>query len=373
MSSDGNTAVRLFLCGDVMTGRGIDQVLPHPCDPQLFEPWMRSATQYVELAERASGAVGRSLDFAYPWGDGLAVLREQGPAARLVNLETAVTTSEDAQPGKFIHYRMNPRNLPCLTAAGIDCCGLANNHVLDWGRAGLAETLASLRAAGLRTAGAGNDAQEAGAPAVIALAPAGRLLVFAFATPSSGTPTEWAAKPSQAGVNVLPRLSVREAQRVAALTAAQRRPGDIVVVSVHWGGNWGFGVPAEARPFAHWLVDAGGADIVWGHSSHHVMGVEVRRGKLILYGCGDLINDYEGIGGHRDFRPELSLMYFPEIEPATGRLRDLHMVPMRMRRLRLERANAQDTAWLRDTLRREGRALGTTVKQGDQGALTLAW
>lgn len=135
--------VRLFLCGDVMTGRGIDQVLSVPCKPHLFEPWMRSAVEYVELAERESGPIGRRLHPAYPWGDGMDVLREQRPAARLVNLETAVTTSEDAQPGKGIHYRMNPANVACLTSAGIDCCALANNHVLDWGLAGLDETLAS--------------------------------------------------------------------------------------------------------------------------------------------------------------------------------------------------------------------------------------
>ena len=373
MNEGAAPAVRLFLCGDVMTGRGIDQVLPHPCDPRLYEPWMRSATGYVELAERASGAIGRGLDFAYPWGEGLAVLGDHRPAARLVNLETAVTTSGDAQPGKGIHYRMSPANLACLTSAGIDCCGLANNHVLDWGRAGLEETLASLHAAGLRTAGAGSDAREAAAPAVIPLGEAGRLLVFAFAAPTSGTPGEWAATGAQAGVNFLPRLSALEAERVAALTAAHRRPGDIVVVSVHWGGNWGFGIPDEERAFAHRLVDAGGADVVWGHSSHHVKGIEVRRGKLVLYGCGDLINDYEGIGGHTEYRGGLSLMYFPEIDPATGRLRALRMAPMRMRRLRLERAPAPDASWLRDTLRREGRALGTAVAQGDDGVLSLAW
>ena len=165
--------VRLFLCGDVMTGRGIDQVLAHPGKPDLFESYMRSAVGYVQLAERVAGFIGRGLDFAYPWGEALAVLRERRPDARIINLETAVTASDDAQPGKGIHYRMHPDNLPCITSAEIDCCVLANNHVMDWGRAGLAQTLSVLHAAGLRTAGAGRDAQEAGAPAVMEL-PAGR-------------------------------------------------------------------------------------------------------------------------------------------------------------------------------------------------------
>jgi poly-gamma-glutamate synthesis protein (capsule biosynthesis protein) len=367
----GGGCVRLFLCGDVMTGRGIDQVLPHPCKPHLFEPWVSSAFDYVELAERASGPIGRALDCDYPWGDSLAVLAQLRPHARIVNLETAVTTSEDAQPDKGIHYRMNPDNLACLTLAGIDCCVLANNHVLDWGRAGLAQTLASLHGARLRTAGAGLSALEAAAPAVIGLPINARVLVFAFASPTSGVPADWAATASHSGINFLEELSARTAYGVAQLTAQHRRPGDMVVVSVHWGGNWGFGIPREEQAFARALIDAGGADIVHGHSSHHVKGIEVRHGKLILYGCGDFLNDYEGISGHGDFRPDLSLMYLLEVDPATGCLLQLRMEPMRVRRFRLERAHAEGIEWLRETLNREGRALGTSVTADDHGTLFL--
>lgn len=366
-------AVRLFLCGDVMTGRGIDQVLPHPCKPHLYEAWARSALDYVALAERASGAIGQGLDYAYPWGDALAVLEQLRPHARIINLETAVTTSEDAQPDKGIHYRMNPDNLPCLTCAGIDCCVLANNHVLDWGRAGLAQTLAVLQGAGVRTAGAGANAQEAAAPAVIGLGTRQRVLVFAVAAPTSGVPRDWAADRARSGVNFLGRVSGETARVLAMETAKHRRPGDIVVVSVHWGDNWGFDIGKDEQAFARELIDAGGADIVYGHSSHHVKGIEVRRGKLILYGCGDFLNDYEGIGGHREFQPDLCLMYFPEVDPANGSLRALQAVPMRIRRFRLERAPSEGVMWLRDTLEHEGQALGTNVTVDAQGTLSLHW
>ena len=365
--------MRLFLCGDVMTGRGIDQVLPHPASPQLFESWAHSALDYVQLAERAAGSIGRGLDFVYPWGEALAMLEQLRPHARIVNLETAVTTSENAQPGKGIHYRMNPGNLPCLTGARIDCCVLANNHVLDWGRAGLAQTLAALHAAGLCTAGAGANAQEAAAPAVIGLATGGRVLVFAFACPSSGVPRDWAATRARSGVNFLHEISADTARAIAMRTAKHRCPGDIVVISVHWGVNWGFEIDDRQRAFAHRLIDEGGADIVHGHSSHHAKGIEVRRGKLILYGCGDFLNDYEGIRGHADYRPDLSLMYFPDVDPVTGGLRCLHAAPMRIRRFRLERAPAEGASWLRETLDREGRALGTRVTADDQGMLCFHW
>jgi poly-gamma-glutamate capsule biosynthesis protein CapA/YwtB (metallophosphatase superfamily) len=373
-NGDGTAGcVRLFLCGDVMTARGVDQILPHPSNPRLHESWARSAIDYVALAERASGPIGRGLDYAYPWGDALAALEQMQPHARIVNLETAVTTSEHAQQDKGIHYRMHPGNMACLTSAGIDCCVLANNHVLDWGRAGLAETLSALRQAGLQTAGAGANMQEAAAPAAIRLDRGGRILVFGFATSTSGVPRDWAAGPACSGVNFLAEISAHSARAVAAETAKHRRPGDIVVVSVHWGGNWGFEIEPEHRAFAHRLVDEGGADIVHGHSSHHVQGIEVRAGKLILYGCGDFLNDYEGIRGHREFRPDLCLMYFPEVDPATGSLRRLQMVPMRIRRLRLERAPSEGVTWLRDTLEREGRALGTHVTADEQGTLTANW
>ena len=144
-TANSKTAITLFLCGDVMTGRAIDQVLPHPGDPRLHEPTVRDARGYVRLAEAVNGSIGAPVDFAYIWGDALAELERQKPDIRLINLETAVTDSDDHWPAKGIHYRMHPRNLPAIRAAAIHCCTLANNHVLDWGYRGLAETLQSLR------------------------------------------------------------------------------------------------------------------------------------------------------------------------------------------------------------------------------------
>lgn len=107
---------------------------------------------------------------------------------RIINLETAVATSEDAWPDKGIHYRMHPDNLPCLTDAGINCCVLANNHVMDWGYQGLKETLDCLHRAGIATAGAGLDAADAAAPAVLDVPGKSRVLVFAWAMENSGVP-----------------------------------------------------------------------------------------------------------------------------------------------------------------------------------------
>ena len=366
-------SVTLLLAGDVMTGRGIDQVLPKPCDPRIHEGYVKNAKGYVRLAERAHGRIKQPVDFAYIWGDALAVLRRESPHVRIINLETSVTRSNRFWRGKGIHYRMSPENVACITAADVDVCVLANNHVLDWGHAGLAETLKTLRAAGVKTAGAGEDLAKASAPAVCEIAKGTRVLVFAFGCPSSGVYPSWAATKTRAGVHVLASLSNAAADGAAKLMKRHRRDGDVVVASIHWGGNWGYQIPADQRRFARRLIDTAAVDVVHGHSSHHARGIEVYRGKLILYGCGDLINDYEGISGHEAYRGDLGLMYFATLSPDTGRLQSLRMVPTQMRRLQLRRASRTDTQWLHKTLDRECRPLGARVVLGKDSALTLQW
>lgn len=364
---------KLFLCGDVMTGRGIDQILPQPSDPQLYEPYVRNAKIYVKLAERLNGPISQPADFSYVWGDALAELERAGPDVRVINLETAITASDEYWPDKGINYRMHPANTPCLTAARIDCCVLANNHVLDWGYQGLADTLDTLKQASLKTAGAGRNSREAEAPAVLNLAGKGRVLVFGFGCDSSGIPPEWGATDDKPGVNWLPDLSLGNVQRLADRIRRIKQERDIVVASIHWGGNWGYAIPDEQRRFAHALIDEAGVDVIHGHSSHHPKAVEVYRDKLILYGCGDFINDYEGIESYESFRGDLALMYFPTVNPADGTLSDLEMVPLHMRQFRLNRPSADDFRWIRDRLDRETDKFGGAVETLDERRLVLRW
>ncbi len=216
--------VTLFLAGDVMTGRGVDQVLPHPCDPQIYEAHATSAGDYVKLAEQANGPIERPMAFPEVWGDALAELDRMTPDARIINLETAVTQCADAEP-EGINYRMSPENAGVITAAGIDCCVLANNHVLDWGRSGLLETLATLADADVTYAGAGQDDKSAEAPAILTIPGNARLLVFAFACPSAGAPPSWAAGPRKPGVNLVTRLSARGAGQSAGNSRGRQAAG----------------------------------------------------------------------------------------------------------------------------------------------------
>jgi poly-gamma-glutamate capsule biosynthesis protein CapA/YwtB (metallophosphatase superfamily) len=363
----------LFLCGDVMTGRGIDQSFARACPPNLYEPFIRNARDYIALAERKNGPIPRPVGPDYMWGEALAELERRAPDVRLINLETSITTSEAWWRGKDIHYRMHPANLACLTAARIDCCALANNHVLDWGTEGLLETLACLRSVGIATAGAGAHLEEARAPAVLEVPGKGRVLVFSLGTESSGIPCEWAAGTDKPGVELLPDLSRATAGRLGARVRAHRRAGDVVIASIHWGSNWGYLVPWEHREFARALVDEAGVDVVHGHSSHHPLGIEVYQERLLLYGCGDFLNDYEGIHGYERFRGDLTLMYFATLEPASGRLCSLRMAPMRVRRFQENRASCDEVEWLRQLLSREGERFGTDAVLEADGSLSLRW
>ena len=366
--------VTLFLCGDVMTGRAIDQILPFQNDPRIYEPYLRDARDYIALAERLNGEIPRPVSFDYIWGDALSELTRVSPDARIVNLETAVTTHDEYLP-KGINYRMHPGNIGVLEAAGIDCCALANNHVLDWGNEGLAETLSVLQRAGIHSAGAGLDLAQAQAPAVIPLAGKGRLLVFAFGSEYSGIGRDWAATSTRPGIDLLPDLSDATVDTIAERIAQTKTQGDIAVASIHWGGNWGYKIPSEQRRFAHGLIDRAGIDVVHGHSSHHVKGIEVHRDRLIIYGCGDFLSDYEGIQSYQNYRPDLGLMYFPTLDASTGRLLELGLVATRVRRFRIQRATRQESDWLKNVLNREGGPLGTHVERtgSAEAELRLGW
>lgn len=362
--------IRLFLAGDAMLGRGIDQILPHPCDPVLYEGYMRSAKAYVELAERHCGRIPAPVAPGYIWGDLLADLDRLHCDARLINLETAITGSGRPAP-KGIHYRMHPDNIAALAALRPDGCVLANNHVLDWGREGLLDTLQTLDAAGLARAGAGETDDQAGAPLAIPLPHGGRLLLLAFARGDSGVPNDWAAGPLSPGIALLPDSPEATIAEIRARIDPARRAGDILVISLHWGGNWGYDIAPPDRALAHALIDGAGADIVFGHSSHHPRAAEVHAGRLILYGCGDLINDYEGIGGHGAYRGDLSLAYIADLDPADGNLMALSMIPYRIRAFRLQRANDEETGWLADRMDRECGRFGASVRPAPDGSLSF--
>jgi poly-gamma-glutamate synthesis protein (capsule biosynthesis protein) len=362
--------VTLLLCGDVMPGRGVDQILPHPGVPELREPGTSDAGVYVGLAEQLNGPIPCPVSFDWPWGDALRLMDDMAPDARVINLECAVTRSNDFASGKAVHYRMEPANLPCVTAIRPDACALANNHALDFGRTGLTDTLHSLAGAGLAAVGAGHDLAQAQQAAAIPLPGGGRVLVFCCGAACSGIPPTWAAAPGRPGLDLLTSLGDAAAGSVIDRVREAKQPGDLAVVSIHWGSNWGYVVDRDHARFARLLIDAG-VDMIHGHSSHHPRPIETYRGKLILYGCGDCIDDYEGIGGYEQFRDDLRLLYFATLRRDTGQLTQLRMAPMQARKMRLNHARQADSKWLATVLNRISRAYGSQISLDPGGTLAL--
>jgi len=368
-----NHPITIFMCGDVMTGRGIDQMLPNPSEPTLYEPYMKSARGYVTLAEELNGPFQQPVDFPYVWGDALDELKQVAPDLRIINLATTITKSNDYWKDKDIHYRMHPENIPCIIAARIDFCSLANNHILDWGYAGLRETLEALNKVNIRSAGANRNIGEAETPAVIEIKGKGRVVAFSFGSETSGIPLSWAASKNKPGINLLRDFSDQTVSLIKEKVQEVKRERDIVVVSIHWGDNWGYEVSDKQREFAHNLIDNGGIDLIHGHCSHHIKGIEVYKEKLILYGCGDFLNDYEGISGYESFRDDLGLMYFASVDPLTGKLVYLQMTPTKVKHFKVNRASEDDALILRDILNRESKKFGNYVIIGKDNTLILSW
>jgi poly-gamma-glutamate capsule biosynthesis protein CapA/YwtB (metallophosphatase superfamily) len=247
-------AIRIALIGDVMLGRLVNRVL-------------------------------RETSPAYPWGDVLPVLLAAD--ARIANLECVLADTGEPWPGKRFVFRSDRKNVVVLETAQLTAASLANNHVLDFGDRALSEMLEALDRAGIARAGAGHDLAEARRPARFAVGG----LSCALIAVTDNEP-EWEARPGLPGIFYVPcdpadprfhdlgELVRETAQRV-----------DAVIVSYHWGPNWGERPLPEHVRAGRTLLEAG-ARIVYGHSAHITRGVEFYQGGAILYSCGDFVDDY---------------------------------------------------------------------------------
>jgi poly-gamma-glutamate capsule biosynthesis protein CapA/YwtB (metallophosphatase superfamily) len=361
------SSLKLLLGGDLMLGRGIDQQMPQHCDPALHEAVVRDARHYAQLAARRHGALATPFGPATPWGASLAWMEQFQPELRIVNLETAITTSDRAWPGKGVHFRLHPANITTLQAARLDGCSLANNHSLDWGYNGLADTLRSLRQAGIQSAGAGLSPHQAQRPARWQLGDGCQLLLFAWAFTSSGVPPAWTVQPGHPGVALVSGINNGSVKWLCRCIKRQRRPGDRVVVSLHWGANWVPVVPEQHRWLARQLIELAGVDVVFGHSSHHPLPLEIHQGRLILYGCGDLINDYEGLPPHGPWRSDLVCLYGLELERRSGALTALAIQPYRLRGFQLQEASGADRQLLEQQLGLEASPAGWRCRSEGNG------
>jgi len=341
-------AIRLFLGGDVMTGRLIDRLFPVHCPP-VAEP-EESIARVEDLQNSVRDAHGDAVPHDYIWGFAREAVDAAEPDFRLVNLETAITTCSDRQDKRYT-FRMHPDNIACLTAMRLDCVSLANNHSLDFGKTGLVQTLVTLEQAGIATCGAGLSPELAARPAIRDLPGGGRVLVFGWGFASSGVPETWAVARNRPGIQRIEEINAETAAAMARSIAAWRRPGDVVIASLHWGDNWVSEVPEAHRALARLLVDRAGVDVIHGHSAHHLQPAEIHNGKLILYDCGDLIDDYAATAGPPEYRHHMGALFFADVDRETGRAVNFFATPVRRANYRLQSCDAATSQWVQNTLR----------------------
>jgi len=309
--------------------------------------------------------LGRTVDARWDGRDPAAVWdglldRLGGLDGLVLNLECCLSTRGQPRPGRTFHFRADPSwAVPALSAAGVSAVSLANNHVLDFGPTAFGDTLAALDEGELAAAGAGLDRERAFAPAV---AEAGDLTVAVVGlTDRFPGYTAGPATPGTAFVRMdrhdpLTRRWVGE-----ALRRARQTDPDLVVASLHWGPNWAVRPAESQRSFARWLVDHG-VDVVHGHSAHVVQGVEVYRGRPILYDCGDFVDDYvvkEGLHNDRSFLFELVV--------EGGRPTALRLRPVEIDGEAVHPAGSEAAGWLRDRIRSLSTPFGTSIERAGSG------
>jgi poly-gamma-glutamate synthesis protein (capsule biosynthesis protein) len=312
--------MKLLFVGDVMLGRLVNQVLKR------------------EPPE-------------YPWGDTLTVLRQAD--CRICNLECVV--SDRGRPWgltpKAFHFRSDAKNVSALTAAGITAVSVANNHTLDFEYDAMFKMLRILDRAGIRHAGAGENLGRASQPALLEISDA-RIGLVAFTDNEPG----WEATDLSPGVFYVP-IDLRDARAAKLLETVRNTKGevDLLILSAHWGGNWGYSPPSNHRLFARALIDAG-ADIIFGHSCHVVRGVEIYQGRPILYSSGNFIDDYAVDEIERNDR---SLIFMLETE--AGTLTRIRLYPTVIRRYQARMAAGAESEEIAAKMRQLCADLNTTA------------
>lgn len=303
--------VELAFIGDVMLGRGVNEEIGHR-PPEYF------------------------------WGTTLPVLRSAD--AVVANLECAITkylTPWQKSP-KVFHFRADLPAVDVLRAANVRCVSLANNHILDFQEQGLLDTMKHLNAARIHHAGAGQDMEEAEAPAVF---DAGGIKV-GFIAFTDNEPL-FATGINRPGTNYMPiMIDETTLARVGTVVSGARSAGaDIVVLSLHWGPNMVPRPPVNFRSFAAAAIDLG-VDLIHGHSAHIFQGVQLCGQRIVMYDTGDFIDDY---AVDSDLRNDWSFIFMVSME-SEGPCR-LRMIPVRLSYAQVNLAKGREFEAIRERMR----------------------
>ena len=298
--------MQILFAGDVMLGRLVNKVLAN-------------------------------AQFTYVWGDTIDIIKRADFS--LINLECPVSSKgkEWNKTFKVFHFRANLDAIQVLNSASIDYVSLANNHILDYDIEALLDTLDILDKNNISHSGAGRNLKEAMKPAIIEnkLKPkpsnnhdsyynvdneevnnndSKNTIRIGLISLTDNEP-EWEAKYDQAGINYIPTAldPDRYYYRLQNYIENAKKQSDLVIVSSHVGPHFRETPSMKYVNFAHKIIDFG-ADIYWGHSNHMPQGIELYKhndsNKIILYDCGDFIDDYAIDSNYRNDLSFIFLLHF---------------------------------------------------------------
>ncbi|CAF1013838.1 unnamed protein product [Rotaria sp. Silwood1] len=366
MATNQQGNIIINLAGDVMIGRLIDQLLPtsvyNPEEASIVRQFRLSRSSYFPYLQEDK------YNYATVWGNTIPLWKMGN--LNIINLETAVTTHEKLWPGKVFNYRTHPANIACLTIANIHHVSLANNHTLDFGIKGLEETCESLDKSGISYVGAGKTREHAFGPVFIdvpitvspiveklkpisinSAAPRSSTSLRIGLLSASDHPSDWSSVPSFHLLTYydLPLLYTQ----LEPLITNARLNSDFVIFSVHWGPNYQWIPDKKIQELAHWMIHQG-VDLIHGHSSHHLQGIKIVQRQngthgLIIYGCGDFVDDY---AIDQEYRNDLGALFQLHLSISSQneklksiRLQSLSIFPTRCSNFQVNRLNLQDIDW----------------------------
>lgn len=248
----------------------------------------------------------KGYDYAY------AKLRKLFKGSQIVfgNLEGPLTDRGTAATDKKFVFHSPPGKVSAaLKHAGFNVVSLANNHMLDYGPDGLAQTISALDGAGIKHVGAGADLKHARQPAFFQV---GKWKI-AFLAYSITLPEDFYATPNKAGT------AFAYVDQVSADVKAARKKADIVLVSFHWGQEGKTTLRDYQVRIGHLAIDSG-ASVVIGSHPHILQGIEHYKNGIILYSMG---NFTFGSYSPHSTRSAIAQLYF-----SNGRLREVKMIPI---------------------------------------------
>ncbi len=298
----------------------------------------------------------------YPWGDTLPIFSSGD--VRMCNLECVI--SDRGKPWsrtpKVFHFRSEAKNITVLQRAQIDLVSVANNHTLDCDCEAMLDMLHLLDQARIRHAGAGAQVTEASRVAIARIHDA-RIGLVAF----TDNEPEWAATNRSPGLFYVPiNVADRRAKRLFDIVRRAKGKVDLLIVSAHWGPNWGYTPPANHRPFAKALINAG-ADLIFGHSGHVFRGIELYQQRPVVYCTGNFIDDYAVDEIERN---DQSFIFVAETEK--NQIRTLKLYPTIIRNCQARLASSPEREDIVQKMQHLCAQLHTQASWQKDDALTVA-